>query len=177
MNNQMNSNRNTENNQLPSVQGRADQNANTAAVESNIGWTPADPKTQIRIIRTKLFHSNGEFSHMIWHMPNYTAFIVAHQEAVDSMNEYINYLASTWVGIDKYQTEFGVLDSQGNFKKCPVPYVGAMETVIAPGSTYIPGTKGKWVQSTQHRGADGGWHEKDLYLNENTSVSKGGQSC
>jgi hypothetical protein len=165
------------NNQSPTVKGRAVQNASKAVEHANTAWIPADPKTQIRIIRTKLFHSNGEFSHMVWHLPNYTAFIEAHIEAVDAMNEYINYLASTWVGIDKYQTEFGVLDSDGNFKKCPVPYVGAMETVIASGSTYVPGTKGKWIQNTKTRSADGGWHEEDLHLNKNSNIKKGGAGC
>jgi hypothetical protein len=120
-----------------------------SVTSNSIDWpinAAADPvQYKIRVVRTKLFHKNGQVSQMIWHMPDYTMFITCHQEAVETMNEYIGYLASHWIGIDKYHTEFGVIKEDGSFVPCPVLFTPAMETVIVEGSVFIPGTKGKWV--------------------------------
>jgi hypothetical protein len=125
---------------------------------TNVAANPSQHK--IRVVRTKLFHKNGQVSQMIWHMPDYTMFINCHQEAVETMNEYIGYLASHWIGIEKYHTEFGVMKEDGSFSPCPVPFTPAMETIIVEGSVFIPGTKGKWVVS----GAD-------------EVIEEGGESC
>jgi len=142
----------TENNQLPTqvVARKRDTTSLVKEVSKNsIDWPQGKPANfwndKIRVVRTRLFHDNGQESQMIWHMPDYTAFIAFHHEAVDTMNEFIAYIATTWIGINKYHTEFGVLDDNGSFKPCPAPYLPAMETIIPKGAKFIPGTKGKWV--------------------------------
>ena len=125
----------------------------------NAPLTPGSFK--IRVVRTTIYHSNGQVSHMITYMPDYTAFIECHVEAAETMNDYIGYLASKWVNIDKYHTEFGVLDGNGNFKPCPAPYACARETVIDEGAIFIPGTKGRWVSPIEAKAA---LYERDSQL-------------
>jgi len=110
----------------------------------NEGANPENIK--VRVVRTTIYHTNGQVSHMITHMPDYTAFIECHVEAAENMNDYIGYLASKWVNIDKYHTEFGVLSNDGSFRPCPAPYACARETVIPKGAVFIPGTKGHWAK-------------------------------
>lgn len=132
---------------------------------NSIEWpfnAPVDPSQyKIRVVRAKLFHTNGQVSQMIWHMPDFTKFITCHQEAVEMMNDYIGYLASKWIGITKYHTEFGVLKEDGSFAVCPVPIKAAVETVIIEGSVFISGTKGRWVIPEQ----------------STPTVKEGSQSC
>jgi hypothetical protein len=149
---------------IANVKERKEKGLLKKVTNNSIDWpinAAADPaQHKIRVVRTKLFHKNGQVSQMIWHMPDYTMFIACHQEAVETMNEYIGYLASHWIRIEKYHTEFGVLKEDGSFAPCPVPFTPAMETIIVEGSVFIPGTKGKWVVP----GADG-------------VIEKGGSSC
>jgi hypothetical protein len=187
----------TETNQLP-TQVAADQNQSTNQSRSrglreeinrtSIEWpqdgAPDPALFKIRVVRAKLFHLNGQVSQIIWHMPDYTGFIAFHHEAVDTMNEFIAYIASQWIGVEKYHTEFGTLKADGRFKPCPAPYLPATETIIQRGAKFIPGTKGKWITpdnlQSQDRTAHDGCHcatDDDFCADGCINTKKGGLSC
>jgi hypothetical protein len=183
-------NRNQNNNQLP-FQVAADQNKTSLfkevtknAIEWPTDGAPDPAVVKIRVVRTKLFHSNGQVSQMIWHMPDYTGFIAFHHEAVDTMNDFIAYIASQWIGVDKYHTEFGVLKADGSFNPCPAPYLPATETIIQKGAKFIAGTKGKWIMpdsfESQDRTALDGCHcatDGDFCGDGCVNIKKGRASC
>jgi len=175
-----NNNVKNQNNQFPSIEGGANKKSRGLiedVTRTSIDWMSAeDPNLKnyrVRCVRTTLYHLNGQTSNMIFYYPDFTMFIACQMEAVDMMNGYIDYLATSWVGIEKYQTEYGVMEN-GVFKKSIVPLKSTMETFIEEGSVYIPGTKGKWISKFAALRLK---VEERKARPEGTFVKKGDQSC
>lgn len=97
-----------------------------------------------RIVKLTLYHLNGSISNMVMQMPNYSAWWCHHNHAATIINEYVYFMASSFLQIEKFQAECGVI-RDGQYTKSKIPSFDTQLKVIPVDKVFIPGTSGRWV--------------------------------
>jgi hypothetical protein len=130
-----------ENQQFPSVQGRAVETTN------NLSDTAAEttPLNEC-VVKATLHHLSGQTSSIQMTLPRYSDWGEFLESGSNAMREYVFQLTRHFIKISHFYLEFGMLKPDGSLSSPFEP----RRYDIPLGKVYAPFKKGEWFSPEQH---------------------------